>query len=667
MTNSKTPNRLINEKSPYLLQHAYNPVDWYPWGEEAFQKAKNEDKPIFLSVGYSTCYWCHVMEREVFENETIANLMNQLVVSIKVDREERPDIDRIYMNALQIMTDQGGWPMSVFLTPDLKPFFGATYIPPTPRYGRPGFVDILNGINNIWKNERDKIIDSSNKIVNYLQSIPLPLEADRFPSSLIDETFKNFERNYNKEFGGFGTAPKFPRPVIFNFLLRYYKTTGNKNALTMTLSTLQAIARGGIYDQLEGGFHRYSVDNQWRIPHFEKMLYDQAQLIVNYLEAYQITKEIIYLDIADQTLHYVSRKLSHPSGGFYTSEIFCFFYGIEDLGNAIHDPLNIFYGKNVLYQSRTIDETAKHFSRTPENIINILSEARKKLKKAREKRIPPMMDDKILTSWNGLMISAFAKGYKITDKIEYLEKAENAVSFILEKLYDQKTGILYHRYRDGKTDYQGTLQDYAFFIQGLIDLYEASIDINYLKLAEILTEKQIDIFLDSTHGGFYDTTADDNSLILRTKEYYDGAEPSGNSVSVINLIRLSNILKNPKLHNIAIKTIESLGINLTENPAGMVQLLTGYQWSQMAPSHLILYGTDCKYFIKEINSHFLPFYVIININNEGTNKYFSVHIPFIENFQELNNKCTAYICKNFTCKLPITDLAELKKALDDIN
>jgi uncharacterized protein YyaL (SSP411 family) len=700
------PNRLIKEKSPYLLQHAHNPVDWYPWGEEAFLKAQDEDKPIFLSVGYSTCYWCHVMEREVFENETIARLMNELLVCIKVDREERPDIDRIYMNALQVMTDQGGWPMSVFLTSDLKPFFGGTYIPPTPRYGRPGFPEIVRVIDNLWKNDRQKILDSSSRIVNYLKLNALPIKKGDLSESVLDNAYQYFTGNFDPTHGGFGGAPKFPRPVTFNFLLRYFKRTGTKEALQMTLSTLRKMADGGVYDQIGGGFHRYSVDTQWRVPHFEKMLYDQAQLAVSYLEAFQITKDSVYADIAQETLDYVGQKLTHSEGGFYTAEdaesvndaskpqekeegafytwtkeevikilgqkdgeIFCFHFGLEELGNALHDPMNVFYGKNILYHAHSLEETANTFSLPQTKITSVIDSAKRKLFGEREKRFHPYLDDKIITAWNGLMISAFSKGYTVSGHERYLQSAINSARFILSHLFNTSTGKLYRRYRDGEACYSGGLQDYAFLIQGLLDLYEASFDVTYIEHANMLTHKQIELFRDSARGGFYDTTDEDASIIVRSKEFYDSAEPTGNSVSALNLLRLSFLTNKPELRDIGVKTIEALGVPLTENPEAMIQMLVAYQWSLCAPQEIIIAGNrdsaDTEEFINEVHSRFLPHKVIILTDENETKKRLTAYLPMISNLIPVGGKPTAYICENFSCQLPITDINTLRQTLDN--
>ncbi|MCH8068658.1 MAG: thioredoxin domain-containing protein, partial [Candidatus Marinimicrobia bacterium] len=512
------PNRLINEKSPYLLQHAFNPVDWHPWGEEAFEKARKEDKPIFLSIGYSTCYWCHVMEREVFENESIAALMNKYVVSIKVDREERPDVDRVYMAALHAMGSRGGWPMSLFLTPDLKPFYGATYIPPTAKYGQPGFPDLLTRIHEVWTTNRQEILNSSRKIGDLLKQQSDPqVKATRAGKVALQRGFDSYSRSYDLTNAGFGGAPKFPRPVSFNFLLRYYSRTGEKKALDMSLETLKRMAKGGMYDHIGGGFHRYATDARWHVPHFEKMLYDQAQLVISYLEAYQITHAKFYAYVARDILAYVKRNMTHPDGRFYSAEdaesavdpanpdekeegafytwtkseiegllppqeatVFNYYYGVKDNGNVQSDPHQEFVGENILFVAHTPAETGKQVHFSAGDVTDILAKSRAKLFYAREARPRPHLDDKVLVSWNGLMISAFARAHQILGDEKYLKSAEKASRFVLDNLYNSKKKELLRRYRDGEARYDAHLEDYAFFIQGLLDLYEASLDIGWL-------------------------------------------------------------------------------------------------------------------------------------------------------------------------------------------
>jgi uncharacterized protein YyaL (SSP411 family) len=726
MTNHKTPNRLINEKSPYLLQHAYNPVDWYPWGDEAFRKAREEDKPIFLSIGYSTCHWCHVMEREVFENETIAQVMNDTMVNIKVDREERPDVDRVYMSALVATTGQGGWPLSVFLTPDLKPFFARSYIRPVSHHGQLGFPELVNRISDMWNNERDKILTSSEHITEHLRQNPKSENSTTVDESIISKAYDHFLQSYDPKYGGFGGAPKFPRPSVFNFLLRYFKRTGNGSSLKIVLNTLRSMAQGGVYDQIGGGFHRYSVDGQWRVPHFEKMLYDQAQLANSYLETYQITKDDSLLETAKGILDYVLINLHHKDGGFYSAEdaesvsdpskphekeegafyvwtktelesilrkenaeIFNYHFGVEDDGNALEDHLNVFYGQNILYVAHNIEETAHKSGRTADELKQLLLDAKHKLNLEREKRPRPHLDDKIITAWNGLMISAFAKAYQILEYDVYLDAAQSAANFLMKNLYNQQTQTLYRRYRDGDARFDGGLQDYTFLIQGLIDLYETTFDFQWLEYAILLTAKQIELFWDKDEGGFFDTGGNDPSILLRTKEDYDGAEPTGNSIAALNLLRLAKITNGrahlsdglpqmsdyesdstQKHHNnwceMAIKTVQSFGARLNQMPEALPQMLVAFNWQITTPKEIITVGNrtaeDTKAMLREVHNHFLPNKIILLVDDESKQKL--VHyLPFIENMTMINGKATAYICQNYVCQLPTNDVRKVAEML----
>lgn len=697
------PNRLINEKSPYLLQHAYNPVDWYPWGKEAFKKAHDEDKPIFLSVGYSTCYWCHVMEREVFENETIARIMNEKMVNIKVDREERPEVDRIYMNALIATTGQGGWPLSAFLTPDLKPFFARSYIRPVAHHGQLGFPDLINRICELWQNDRQKVLSSSEPIIDHLKQSTKVNETVNVGEAALSKCYQQLLDRYDPNFGGFGGGPKFPRPATFNFLLRYFYKTGNGSSLKMVLNTLRVMVRGSIYDQIGGGFHRYSVDEQWRVPHFEKMLYDQAQLTISYLEAYQITKDDSLLEIVKGILDYVLHKLHHKEGGFYSAEdaesasnlfktdektegafyvwtkseiesilrkdnaeIFNYSFGVKEEGNTLHDHLNAFSGKNILYIANSIEETAKKFGKTKEELKNLLTDMKHKMYIEREKRPKPHLDDKIITSWNGLMISAFAKAYQVLEDDNYRSAAESTVRFIMKHLYNPQTQTLYRRYRDGDARFDGGLQDYAFLIQGLIDLYESTFDFQLLEYAISLTKKQIELFWDSESGGFFDTDGNDPIILLRTKDDYDGAEPTGNSIAALNLLRLSQMINRSKWREMAEKTVRSFGAHLNQMPEALPQLLTALIWEFANPQEIIIVGVrsseDTKMMLREIYKKFLPNKVIILVDDNSKPKLMS-YLPFIENMTIIDGKTTIYVCQNYTCKLPTNNIEKVTEML----
>ncbi len=705
-TNLRKPNRLIHEKSPYLLMHAHNPVDWYPWGEEAFERARRESKPIFLSVGYSTCHWCHVMERESFENPEIAALLNQHFVSIKVDREERPDVDRVYMTFVQASTGSGGWPMSVFLTPDLKPFFGGTYWPPEDRYGRPGFGRILKSVAETWQKEPERVVHHAGEVTEYLAQAV----AARAPSggllsaSALDAAYRQIKSNYDPASGGFGGAPKFPRPVVFNFLLRTYARGGEPDALAMTLHTLRRMAAGGVHDHLGGGFHRYSVDAEWRVPHFEKMLYDQAQLAVSYVEAFQITHDAFFAATARDILDYVLRDLGGPEGGFYaaedadslieegkpergegafyvwtaeeverilgpeTAEVFNFCYGVEPHGNVRDDPQGEFRGKNILFVARTPEEAVRRFGRPAIEIEAALREARVKLFEARRRRPRPSLDDKILTSWNGLMLSALARAAQGLDEPKYLSAAENAAAFVRAKLYDEKTGTLRRRYRAGEAAIHGFLEDYALLIQGLLDLYEASFDLAHLHWAARLEEKQDELFWDEKGGGYFSTASESSDMLIRMRDSYDGAEPSGNSVAALNLLRLARMTGREEWRARAERTLAAFAPQLEQAPETLPQMAVALAFALSKPCEIILVGdrdsAEGQSLLREIHSRFIPNKILLGVNGPEERRELSQWLPFVENLTPLDMKATAYVCENYVCHLPTSDPEELARRLE---
>jgi len=702
---NKYSNRLINQKSPYLLQHAHNPVDWYPWGEEAFEKAKADGKPIFLSIGYSTCYWCHVMEREVFENKELANLMNEAFVNIKVDREERPDVDRIYMRALQAMSGHGGWPMSVFLTPDLKPFYAATYIPPVPKHGIPGFGDIVRAITNVWQNEREKVTDTSQQIYDHLSKAASPKPAsEKIDDSILTNGFSMIKEAYDPVNGGFGDAPKFPTPVMFNFLLRYYIRTNESDALEIPSASLKKMALGGIYDHIGGGFHRYATDAKWHVPHFEKMLYDQAQLITSYIDLYQISGDTFYGDVAHDILGYIKRVMIAHEGGFYSAEdaesavdeatpsekeegafyvwdyseiksvltddefsVVEIHYGLQKTGNVASDPHGVFTGKNILSVEKSIEETGKILGKKSDEVINLLSSARETLSAAREKRVKPHLDDKILLSWNGLMISACARAYQSFGEDDYLSMAENAAQFILQSFFNQKSGKLVRRYRDGEADINAHLDDYAFFIRALIDLYESSFDVNFLETALRLTDDMIDLFYDPDSAGFFDTSGKDPSVIIRSKEWHDGAEPSGNSVAIENLLRLSYMLGREDYYEKAQKSLTYFGEIMRKAPQATAQLLSSLELALTKPQQIIIAGykndEQTNRMIQEVHRLFKPNKVLLLADNDKGQKYLESKVDFIKTVKMIDDKPTAYVCENFTCNLPTNNVEDLKEQL----
>jgi hypothetical protein len=698
-------NRLATEQSPYLLQHAHNPVDWFPWGPEAFEKARREDRPIFLSIGYSTCHWCHVMERESFENEAIAELLNRDYVPIKVDREERPDVDRIYMTFVQATTGGGGWPMSVWLTPDLQPFFGGTYFPPEARYGHPGFASILTQIAAAWAADRGQIVDSARDIVEDLRQ-HTAVEAGRagaIDRAILDSGFFAFRRTFDTRLGGFGPAPKFPRPAVYNFLLRYYARTKNQEALDMTLLTLREMAKGGVDDQLGGGFHRYSVDERWRVPHFEKMLYDQAQLAISYLEAFQASGDPQYAATARCIFDYVLHDMTGPEGGFYSAEDadsatdsarphlksegafyiwsaneirdragqpaadwFCYRFGVEAGGNVADDPHGEFTGKNILYQAHTVEETAQRFGRPLEEVGAALLEAGRMLLRARSERVRPHLDDKVLTAWNGLMISAFARGGATLDEPRYATAARRAAEFLIARMYDAPSGALLRRWRQGEAAIPAFLDDYAFFAQGLLDLYEAQFHLPDLQLAIRLTEKQMERFEDPGQGAFFSSAADDASLVLRVKEDYDGAEPSANSVAAMNLLRLARFTNRSDFRESAERTLAAFASRLVAAPAALPQMLAACEWLLGEPHEIILVGghgdADTQALLRTLHSRFVPNRVILLVDSPEARRTLAARIPSIEFMEKIDGRASAYVCRNYTCQLPVTDsekLAEL--------
>lgn len=705
----RKPNLLIKETSPYLLQHAYNPVEWYPWGTAAFEKARSEQKPVFLSVGYSTCHWCHVMERESFENETVAALLNKAFIPIKVDREERPDIDRLYMTYVQATTGGGGWPMSVWLTPELKPFFGGTYFPPEDRYGRPGFRSLLVSIERAWKQDRDKVMHAAEGMIKQLEALSLhKSEETPLQKQVFHDAARVFAGQFDGTYGGFGNAPKFPQPSILEFLLAYSYYTGNHESREMVFFTLRKMASGGIHDLLGvedqggGGFARYSTDERWHVPHFEKMLYDNAQLAVVATEAFQITGESNYADLAKDILNYVLCDMTDTSGGFFSAEdadsfpdstskrkkeggfyvwtqkeiemileplerdIFCYIHGVEPGGNVTDDPHGEFTGQNILYIRHGIEAAALKFSLPVETVRKVVAGARKKLFKARAAKPRPDLDDKILTSWNGLMISAFSRASTALQTQHYLKAAVKAADFILATLYRKTDGRLLRRYRNGEAGIEGKADDYAFFIQGLLDLYEASFESRYLNLAVTLMDKQIELFFDNESGGFFNAASDDRSIPLRMKEDYDGAEPSANSINVISLYRLADMTDRDDFRQKADKTIGYFSTVLRENAPQLPCMLKAAMLPHYGTRQVILAGglenEKMKEFRKTLGRMYLPDTAIIHASgerNEATPTFFQ------KSLARKSATPAAYVCANHTCQLPATDGESLGKLLHE--
>ncbi len=704
-------NRLSREKSPYLLQHQHNPVDWYPWGEEAFARARRENKPIFLSIGYSTCHWCHVMAHESFENPAIAKLLNDLFVSVKVDREERPDVDRVYMTYVQATTGGGGWPMSVFLPPDLKPFFGGTYFPPEDRYGRPGFPRALQQLSDAWQKDRENVIKAANGAVEALKEsagagAPKTAAAGR---EAMATGLNQLTQSFDDELGGFGGAPKFPRPVTLNFHFRTAAREGadsrdGKAALGMGLLTLRKMAEGGMHDHLGGGFHRYSVDKFWHVPHFEKMLYDQAQLASSYLDAFQMTRAADFEKTARDILDYVRRDMTDPAGGFYSAEdadsllehgkaehaegafyvwtkdeivhalgedaasIFNRVYGVDADGNAPDgsDPQGEFKGKNILLQRLAEANAAKFFRKTEDEMSASLAASRKTLFDLRAKRPRPHLDDKIITAWNGLMISAFARGAQVLDDPAYLASAQRAAQFIREHLCT-KDGQLLRNYRQGASEVTGFAEDYAFLIQGLLDLYEADFNTDHLQWAYELQTRMNQLFADDEHGGYFSVIKDAPNILLRTKEDYDGAEPSPNSVAALNLLRLAQIKDAPELAARAQKTIEVFSDRLTRAPVTMPQMLVALDFSLAKPRQIVVAGprdsAATRTLLREVHSHFLPGKILLLADGGPGQKWLGERLEFIRTVAPINGQPAAFVCENFVCQLPTTDAAKLRELL----
>ena len=701
-------NRLACEKSPYLLQHSHNPVDWYPWGEEAFAKARRENKPIFLSIGYSTCHWCHVMAHESFEDDATAAIMNREFVNIKVDREERPDVDRVYMTFVQATTGSGGWPMSVWLTPDLKPFVGGTYFPPKDHFGQPAFTKVLERIAGTWKEKHEQISEQGSKIVDALRDSQVSRMEDtaRMGDQVFQSAYKQLEQSYDPHQGGFSVVPKFPRPVALNFLTRSYARDPNsgdgKRALEMALFTLRKMAAGGIHDHIGGGFHRYSVDHWWHVPHFEKMLYDQAQLATAFVDAFQITQDRLYAAVAHDVLGYVARDMTSKNGGFFSAEdadspvnsheskegafyvwtekeidealgedanIFKYHYGVQPHGNAPEgsDPQDEFRGKNILIQRYTVPETAKKFEKTEDEVRQSLGRSEKKLWSIRSKRPHPHLDDKIIAGWNGLMISAYARAAAVLDEPRYLESAIRAAKFVRGNLYDPKEKLLYRSYRNGRSRIEAFADDYAFVIQGMLDLYEASFDVEFLKFAVELQEIEDRVFFDEKGGGYFSTSGTDKSVVLRLKDDNDSAEPAASSVSALNLHRLAEMTGRYELRTRGQKTIQAFAPTLTRFASAMPQMLVALDFSQTKPRQIVLAGkiddSNTKALLAAVHRHFLPTTILLLADGGKGQKYLGEKNEAIRTMSMIGGKSAAYVCENFTCKAPVTDAKALDKLL----
>lgn len=684
-------NHLKDEKSPYLIQHAQNPVDWYPWGEEAFKKAKSENKPLFLSIGYSTCHWCHVMVRESFQDQEMAQLINQVFVPVKVDREERPDIDTTYMTVSQIMTGTGGWPLTIFLTPDLKPFFAGTYFPKENSEMSIGLRTLVLNVQDLWQMRKEEVLKSADDIFTALNKLETTQSGDLLPESTLKVAFNLLEKNFSKN-GGFGESQKFPQPNYLLFLLRYWKRTGNEDSLAMVEKTLESMGLGGIWDHLGFGFHRYSVDPHWLVPHFEKMLYDQALLVLVYCEAYQATGKQDYRETAEQILKYVLRDMTSPEGGFFSAEdaesegvegkfyqwkkeeidrvltpeesqIFNQIYQVNEKGNYTDEATGLLTGRNILHLKASLEVTARDMDLKVEELSARLLVIREKLLKARDERVHPSLDDKILTDWNGLMVAALARAARVFNEEQYVIAASKTAEFIKTNLYQE--GILWHRYREGEVKVEGYLDDYAFLIWGIIELYQTTLDSSLLKWAYQLVLELLNKFQDKKKGGFYFTSINAQEILLRRKEAYDASTPSGNAVTYANLLHLSTIMEDQELYEHAIKLEKAFAPSITENPIGHIMFLTGVM-DRLGPLYEVVIAGEkedkqTQNLIKVLALNYLPevFYIL----NSSKDEWLSEKIPSFSDKKPLDGQGTAYVCKQGACMLPTTDVKELMDLL----
>ena len=694
------PNRLADEQSPYLRQHKDNPVDWYPWGEDAFQKAKEEDKPIFLSIGYSTCHWCHVMEDESFEDEEVAELMNDTFVSIKVDREERPDVDTIYMNVCQMMRGQGGWPLTVLLTPDRKPFYAATYLPKEGRFQQMGMVDLVPRIKKMWEDERDQLLEDADEVTNLLQrSVDEGGGTEAPDEQTLQEAYRQLSRQFDDTHGGFGSAPKFPSPHNLLYLLRHWKRTGETRALEVVTETLDQMRLGGVYDQVGYGFHRYSTDERWLLPHFEKMLYDQAMHVLAYTEAHQATGADRYEQTAREVLTYVQRDLQAPEGGFYsaedadslneegereegafyvwsTDEIESLFdeetaalvidlFNMEDEGNYQEESTGQLTGKNVLHLDRSLEAEAEQRGMSTEELRQTLDDVRATLLRRRDERPRPGLDDKVLTDWNGLLIAALARAARTFDVPDYEDAAVDAAGFLLDTM--RVDGRLLHRYREGEAAVDAHLDDYAFLTWGLIELYETTFDPEWLEAALELTDEALDRFWDEEDGGFFLTASDGEELIVRPKEASDGAMPAGNSVQLSNLLRLARMTGRTEWAERAEALSTWAGRQARSRPTGFTALLAGTQFALGGSREIVVAGDaeadDTQALLDTVRSVYDPFSVVLH-RPAGEQPPIADLAPFTAaQMPAGDGTAQAYVCRDFQCEAPTTDPAELREQL----
>jgi hypothetical protein len=716
-TSAAMPNRLSFEKSPYLLQHANNPVDWYPWGEAAFAKAREEGKPIFVSVGYSTCHWCHVMAHESFENDAIARVLNANFVAVKVDREERPDVDRVYMLFVQATTGSGGWPMSVWLTPQLEPFYGGTYFPPTARWGRPGFIETLEEITRAWRDDPDDVRASAAHVTGQMRHFTHASRAGvglagGIAADALERAVADFREVFDRQHGGFGDAPKFPRPSELFFLLREFARRNDASARDMAVATLRAMARGGIHDHLGGGFHRYSVDARWHVPHFEKMLYDQAQLALAYLEAWQITHDEEFAQVAAGILRYTSRDLGRPGGAFYSAEdadsvphdavgrpdvhpsegafyvwtdaafnhllgddadLARLRFGVRPDGNVASDPQGEFTGKNVLHLPRSVEDVATDVGLPRDEVAARLDSAATRLFEARARRPRPGRDDKVIVAWNGLMIAAFARAsrlppsaFRLGGGAQWLQAAGDAAAFIHATMWEPGRGRLLRRFRDGEAAIDAYADDFACLIFGLIELFQAGGDPRWLQWAVTLQRRQDELFADEAAGGWFSTTGRDSSVLLRLKEDYDGAEPAASSVSLWNLLALARLTGAEDLVTQIERTFGAFETHIVQSPRSVPMMLAALSTWFAPRQEVVIVGPggreDTEHLRRTLASRYLPFAVVVPLSPAEQAEVGRL-LPFTEAMTMREGQATAYICRDFVCSQPTSQPAEMMSHL----
>ena len=704
-------NRLARERSPYLLQHAANPVDWYSWGDEAFARAREQNKPIFLSVGYSTCHWCHVMEHESFENAAVAGVLNDHFVSVKVDREERPDVDRVYMTFVQATTGSGGWPMSVWLTPELKPFYGGTYFPPESKWGRPGFVDILREISRVWQSDQARVRESADTVTRQLSERALEAPGGAVPGvAALERTTTQFTQAFDARHGGFGDAPKFPRPTELLFLLREHNRSGQGELRDIVQHTLRAMAIGGLRDHVGGGFHRYSVDRAWRVPHFEKMLYDQAQLALAYIEGAQACGDPFFIEVAEDTLRYVMREMTGKGGGFLSAEdadsvpperagdphaqktegafylwsgaeldrlfgsdagIVRRYFGIEDGGNAPADPHEEFVGKNILYVARGLEALSQESGRPVEEIVAVLQRARLAMFEERLTRPRPHLDDKVLTAWNGLTIAAFARMARLMRGLgaegsaagaPYLEAAREAASFLRDTMWTPQTHTLLRRYRDGHAEIDGYAEDYAYLVFGLLELFASDPDPAWLDWAVALQERQDELFWDEDGGGWFSTTGRDPHVLLRMKETYDGAEPTASSMGAHNLLVLTRLLDRPGWMDRLERTLRAFAPQLEQMGRAVPMMAAALSTYHAGPSQIIIVGAGVGELERALAVRYLPHAETLVLTMDQQAALASM-LPLVAGMTPVGGAATAYVCRHFACQPPITSADALDREL----